>query len=317
MLWMVSRSASDRDTQQLPGVRRRGANRVSQLIDRHSVALAGAVLLVVGAGLLAFVAKVLDLGNGAILVIAFLGPLLAYLILTGQLSEIGAGGVNLKFREAARKPVEAAVTLVTEEAQTIEKAGPEAMRRIDALDLEAPVVLTLTLAPRRGKYDFYALQAYVQRLERHPRFRFVIFLDHDGRVVGYLPSEVLARKLEGATTTKPFLNAVNAGYLPRDASVRTEFLTPDTTTEEAAIAHDDAQPRRDARPRRRRQAGGYGRTRRYSRAARARRRAQLKLKPRDWHTLWPPRVAGRASEAWLQDPGASVGNRRHDGGLGR
>jgi hypothetical protein len=177
---MVPSSTTDTEAQRPPGARLGAAARVPQLIARQPIAFVGALLLVVGVGLLAFVAKVLDLGNGSILVIAFLGPLLAYLILTGQLSEIGAGGLNLKFREAARKAVDASVQLVTAEAtQTIEKLGVEQMRRIDALDPEAPVVLTLTLGPRRGEYVLVALQQYVYQLGRHPRFRFVVFLDHD------------------------------------------------------------------------------------------------------------------------------------------
>jgi CBS domain-containing protein len=177
---------------------------------------------------------VLDLSNGAILVIAFLGPLLAYLILSGQLSELGAGGVSLRFKEAALKPVETSVQpLNVEETQTIPKLSPSEMGRIDALDPEAPVVLTLTLDPRKGTYGFDALRQYLHRLGQHPRFRFVVFLDPDGRVVGYLSREILARLLETHTSAKPFLDDVNAGRLPRDRSVRTEFLTPDMTTEEA------------------------------------------------------------------------------------
>ncbi len=231
---MMLGSGTDRETQRSPDVRRRSAARLPQQIASYPVALVGALLLAVGMGLLAFVAKVLDLGNGAILVVAFLGPLVAYLILTGQLTEFGAGGVNLKFREAARTAVDAAVQLViAEETQTIKKLGSEEMVRIHALDPEAPVVLTLTLGPREGEYVFDVLRQYLSELRRHPRFRFVVFLDHDGRVVGYLSSYVLDRQLETHTTAKPFLEAVNAGRLPRDRSVRTEFLAADTTIEEA------------------------------------------------------------------------------------
>jgi CBS-domain-containing membrane protein len=61
----------------------------------------------------------------------------------------------------------------------------------------------------------------------------VVFLDHDDRVVGYVRSDVLARQLETHTTARPFLEAVNGGRLPRDRSLRSEFLSPATTTEEA------------------------------------------------------------------------------------
>ncbi|MGZ4393803.1 MAG: hypothetical protein ACXVZ2_00385 [Gaiellaceae bacterium] len=192
--------------------RRRPTVWASDLITRYPVVIAGALLLLVGLVLLAFVAKVLDLDNGSILVIAFVGPLLAYLILSGQLSEIGGGGFSVKFKEAARKPVEASVQSVTAEAtQTIKKLGPEQLGRIAALDLEAPAVLTLTLPPTQGQYEFLPLQQYVSALGRHPRFRFVVFLDADGRVLGYEPHEVLARQLETKTTAEPFIDSVNSG----------------------------------------------------------------------------------------------------------
>jgi hypothetical protein len=149
---MMLGAGTDHETQRSPDVGRRSAARLPQQLASYPVALVGALLLAVGVGLLAFVAKVLDLGNGAILVIAFLGPLVAYLILTGQLTEFGAGGVNLRFREAARTAIDAAVQLViAEETQTIEKLGSDEVVRIKALDPEAPVVLTLTLGPRKRR----------------------------------------------------------------------------------------------------------------------------------------------------------------------
>ena len=218
------------------------ATRLTAVVSRNPVASTGALLLLVGVVLLAFVAKILDLNNGAILVIAFVGPLLAYLILSGQLSEIGGGGFNVKFREAARKPVDASVQLVTAEAtQTIPKLGPREMKRITTLDLEAPAVLTLELPPKQGQYGYDALRQYIGALQRHPRFRFVVFLDsHDG-AIGYEPHEVVARQLETRTTANPFIDALNAGQLPPDRSVRTEFLKPETTTEEALARMTELQ----------------------------------------------------------------------------
>ena len=106
---LMPRSGTDGDDQRSANARLRSRRRLPQLVGSERLALAGTLLLVVGVALLAFVAKVLDLSNGAILVIAFLGPLLAYAILSGQLSELGAGGVSLRFREAALKPVETSV----------------------------------------------------------------------------------------------------------------------------------------------------------------------------------------------------------------
>ena len=107
------------------------------------------------------------------------------------------------------------------------------MARIAALEPEAPVILTLKLDPGGGQYAFDPLRQYLAQLESHPRFRFVVFLDQHRRAVAYTPREALDRQLDTRASASPFFEAVNAGRVPRDRSIQTEFLTPDTTTEEA------------------------------------------------------------------------------------
>lgn len=198
---------------------------------RH--ALTGALLLLVGLGLLALVAKVLDIGTGAVLVVAFIAPVLAYLIVTGQLSEIGGGGLTLKFREAAHAPVDASTPVAAEEIQTVTKSGIMELERIKALDPETSVVLTLTLGPRGQKYDWCALKDYVHALRGYRRFRFVVFLNNDGQAMGYEPYEVLSHQLGDEARATVFLDAVNAGRLPRDRGVRIEFLETSATNVKA------------------------------------------------------------------------------------
>ncbi len=190
----------------------------------------GACLLVLGLALVAFVAKVLDLSNGSLLAIVFLCPLLAYLILTGQLTEFGAGGVSAKFRDAARKSLEGSVQRITvEDTQTLEKLGPDQFERIQTFQREAPVVLTLVLGARGEQYRVDALRQYLAVLSDFPRFKFVVLLDPDGRAVGYLPAETVKFMLETNTTSRPLIDAVNAGHLPGLAALRTEFLSIETT----------------------------------------------------------------------------------------
>lgn len=208
--------------------------RVSDLASRHPAALVGGLCSWWASPSSRSWQRCSDLESGTILAIAFVGPLFAYLILTGQLSEIGGGGFNVKFKEATRRPVNPSVQHVSATAtQAIPKLGPTEIGRIGALDLEAPAALTLTIPPQRGQYAFEPLRQYIANLQRHPQFRFIVFLDPDGRAVGYEPQEVVARQLETRTTAKPFIDSANAGQLPPDCSVRTEFLTPDTTCEQA------------------------------------------------------------------------------------
>jgi hypothetical protein len=194
----------------------------------------GACLLSFGLVLVAFVAKVLDLSDGALLAIVFLCPLLAYLILTGQLTEFAAGGVSAKFREAGRKPLNASVQrIVVEETQTVEKLGAEEFARIGALEREAPVVLTLVLGPHGGHYRPDALRQYLTLLSGFPRFKFVVLLDERGRAVAYLPAGSVTVMSETNATFKPLLDAVNSGHLPGVAALRTDFLGVETTVEDA------------------------------------------------------------------------------------
>jgi hypothetical protein len=194
----------------------------------------GAFLLVLGLALVAFVAKVLDLSNGSLLAIAFLCPLLAYLILTGQLTEFGAGGVTAKFREAARKSLASSVQrIAVEDTQTIEKLGPEQFERIQGLERGAPIVLTLVLGARGDRYRADALRQYLALLSDLPRFKLVVLLDPDGRAVGYLPADTVKDMLKTNTTSKPLIDAINAGHLPGLAALRIEFLGIETTVEKA------------------------------------------------------------------------------------
>jgi hypothetical protein len=208
--------------------------RIVDLAARHPTAIGGSVLLAVGVGLVALVAKGLDLRSGSVLVIAFLGPLVAYLVLTRQLSEIGLGSFTVKLKEETRKPAPVQ-PLRAEKAQMVEKLEPDKLAEIGPLDADAPVVLSLTLRPRDGTYKSFALQQYIDWLARYPRFRFVVLLDHAERVVAYLPADVLSARnfAPPPPISQLLVDAVNVGNLPTDIGVRTEFLSQDATNEEA------------------------------------------------------------------------------------
>src|SRR5262245_33397472 len=108
-----------------------GIKRTRRLAQTHPAAFIAAALVALGLGLLAFVATVLDQDAGSILVIAFLAPLLAYVLLTGRLAELTGFGVSAKFREAANQPLADSVERISvEEVQTVEKLSANEIKWI-------------------------------------------------------------------------------------------------------------------------------------------------------------------------------------------
>jgi CBS domain len=208
--------------------------RIKGLIGEQPALIIGACLLLLGLVLVAFVAKVLDLSDGALLAIVFLFPLIAYLIMTRQLSELGAGGLTAKFRDAAGKPLAGSVQRITvEDTQMIEKLGHEEFVRIQALERERPVVLSLVLGARGDRYRTDALRQYVNVLSEFPRFEFVVFLDAQERAIAYLPSDAVNLILQTNTTAKTLIDPVNEGHLPGLAALQNEFLAVEMRVEDA------------------------------------------------------------------------------------
>jgi hypothetical protein len=109
--------------------------------------VAGGSLVLVALGLVTLweIASRLKIKGDAIAVVALLFPLLVYLVLSGQLTELsGPGGLNAKFRQASEQPCDVAAIEVSEAPLALEKASlPDLERWIKkAPDRSKPVLLT-------------------------------------------------------------------------------------------------------------------------------------------------------------------------------
>ena len=174
----------------------------------------GASLMFVMLGLLfVWLAKrYLKLDGDAVLVALLVLPAVIYMIFSGRLSELKAGGLEAKFAGVAAAPVEPASESVAgsvAEMQMVAKLGTgELKRRLQRLDESKPITLTLTT----GKdlyYDRSALRTYVEELSRFRNFKFVIVLDHENRLVAYLPSWALSQILKLEALGDEFVRMLN------------------------------------------------------------------------------------------------------------
>jgi CBS domain-containing protein len=183
--------------------------------------------------------EVLDLGGDGVLVSLLVLPALLYLALSGRLTEItGPGGVSAKFREVAAKPARASSQKVTEEdVQLVQKGGLEELRRMaPALTQDhRPIVFAFAVG---RNYNLDTVRSYVDVLVALRRFLAVVFLDPEGRLLGYMPAiRFVALTRSSEETTRRFIDALSAD----DAALRlhtipgviTETLGAGSTNSEA------------------------------------------------------------------------------------
>jgi hypothetical protein len=174
-----------------------------------------------GLGIIWFTKAIIGVTGDGLFVAELFVAILVFLILTGQISELTAGGVTAKFRELAddRIDPEPAPMIVAEETYIVEKSGMDALDRlrdqlrVQDLEQRGPVVLSLKLgsAGRLSKYGHGALLEYGHALASFERFHFVMFIRQDQRLVGYIPYARFERVLNDQATGWQFIEAVNTG----------------------------------------------------------------------------------------------------------
>lgn len=199
---------------------------------RLMVAVGTVVLVVLGLLTLWEIADRLKIKGDAIAVFALLLPLLVYLVLSGQLTELsGPGGLNAKFRQAGGQPADVAAIEVSEKPLGVDKASVVELNtwlRTSAPDRSRPILLSLVEGRR---YDITVFGDYLQRLhDEFPRFVFVTVLDSDGKLVVHYPAPVLyAWKNSDTPYLMNMMNAVALGdrrILASLPSARTEPTDP-------------------------------------------------------------------------------------------
>jgi hypothetical protein len=224
----------------LTGIRKAGL----QSRNLEKLTLVIEILAILGLGVLTawVVVDELRIRGGAVAVACLVIPLLVALTFSDRLSEIsfGGGGVNAKFRDAAKRPVKTAVSDAVEP-----RLAPIEKRNIDWLDswiaehsyeYNLPVILSL----RQGqKYDDFVFLQYVVRLNRtFPKFAFVAILDKSGSHIGHMSPKVIlgsANYNVGINEGVPLINRIlddvrecRTEALFKIDGIRRETVTPAT-----------------------------------------------------------------------------------------
>jgi hypothetical protein len=173
-------------------------------------------VIVVGIGLVCTgVAKlVLRVDNIGGLLAALVLPLIVYALVSGNLTSFTMpGGVEAKFAAASERHIDPkSRTITAEDATIIEKAGIEHLSEaLPVLRGTNPIMLTLTVG--NGGYSPSALLTYLNALRMLPNFKFLVFLDSDHRLVGYMSASIALQILSNAPTAALLVDDISANRL--------------------------------------------------------------------------------------------------------
>jgi hypothetical protein len=208
-------------------------------VSRFALAI---VFVCLGLAIIWFTKRFIGVTGDGLFVAELFVAVLIFLVLTGQISELTAGGVTAKFQRVAgdRIDPDAGATIDVVEPVVIEKSRTDQLVRIrEQLQDQDPVggplflVLKLGAPDRQSNYEIGALGAYVETLASHGRFQFVVFIDRSEKLVGYMSHSLFERVLRGDTAWG-FLDAINTG---NETAVRS---FPGVATDTLAIGTTNA-----------------------------------------------------------------------------
>lgn len=183
-------------------------------------------------------------GGSAVAVACLLLPALVALGFSGRLTEISAGGVTARFREASRQPVNN-LTVKAERLISASKGQPlelDGWMAVHELDYLRPVVLELRLG---RQYDPTPFAYYIRKLSAsYPRFAFVVVVKESGEHVCHIAASLMLTwvgrddwpSAEQLSRVNSFLIAVSDDHIKgllRAREIRTETATQSTGLAEA------------------------------------------------------------------------------------
>jgi hypothetical protein len=155
-----------------------------------------AAVLVVGLGL-AYGIKRFSLGDSVTLIALMIIPLLAYGVVSGDISEFtGPGGWGAKFREEAKRtidPVPISSSIV--EGEFVAKGDFVQLDNVDRnLAPGEPVAMTLQLG-RGSYYQAPVIAQYIRVLSQHDPDMSVVVIDQNGKYVASAKGSIVLAQL--------------------------------------------------------------------------------------------------------------------------
>jgi CBS domain len=186
-----------------------------------------------------FARRIVGINDGAVLSVLVIIPALLYVVLRGDLTELrGPGGWGATFRVTKAAVNFGAQSLDTlGDPQLLAKGSISDLdRRIQALDRDQPVLMTVTLGEH---YTVRAMATYLEKLAHLPRFDLVAFLDSSGRFIGCASPAGLLSLMQDAGLARSFLQAIeheNAPQVFRYPGLLKSVIPVDSTNSQALEA---------------------------------------------------------------------------------
>jgi CBS domain-containing protein len=180
--------------------------------------VAATLFLVLGFLTLWFTKTMLNMQQDVVLVSILFVPVLVYLILSGKLSEIRAGGLSATFIQVTRKPLldkddKNAEQVDVEQIAIVMKGRPADLQQmLQNVGNSMYPVLTVTLG--KAGYDTRELLNYLKALSQHRNFKFLVILREDEEVFAYISGWRVMQILEIdqiEQSQDSFVMAINQG----------------------------------------------------------------------------------------------------------
>jgi hypothetical protein len=175
------------------------------------------LFVVAGVLLVWFTKAVIGVSGDAVLVAELVLPAVVFLVLSGQIAEVSAGGITAKLREIGSRQVDVAYAAIEASADLLEKGSVRGLEdKLRGLSgKRVPIALTIAVrsprprsgagsrSVRRGVYDPRAILTYLDALAGRPQFRLVIFVDPAGRLIGYVSRQELLDLFRSILPSQP------------------------------------------------------------------------------------------------------------------
>ena len=199
-----------------------------------------ASVLIICAGFFAawFSKTFLKIESDAVYIAVLLLPIIAYVIFSGRLKELKAGGLEASFVTVAEQSVEIASETIEPSTGEMEVVAKEGIRELEKrkkyMDESKPIVLTLTLG--RPGYNREVMLQYLEVLSRYRNFKFVVILNATNNFVAYIPSWAVMQILRLTNLGYEFVDIIsqgNIGELRRYPGVVTKTISTKTTNLDA------------------------------------------------------------------------------------
>jgi hypothetical protein len=172
--------------------------------------------------------------SSIIIVALMLTPLVTYLILSGRVGQLKAGGLEAKFISAAQEPVRVNVRTVEAALKPVQVAErgliAELPERLKKLEPGEPVILTVKLGQQYRREDWLE---YVRAILDRASLVYAAVLDDSGRLIAYMRVPALRQLLGSLELGGAMIRAIaqrDVATLMSFPGVETRALDTSATT---------------------------------------------------------------------------------------